>query len=177
LDINRLCEDLERLVIAPGPTGLLAKMSPDDYRLGAGVEFPLAEIIRRVINDLNREYDTKLIVIEHLGNIIVVNKNLRLQSIEKLPVTLTAHADEITYSVAKKKVNGQTTLVPLFREPDFVVHHNVRAFGLRQLSRGRELIEAARGRIEIREKAGLSSPDIVMEARAWEYEVSRAYTV
>lgn len=153
--VNLLGNDLVELGMTPGPTRCVAKINDSDVRIGRKENFPITSKVAEIINKLNKLYSIDLFYRESNGNLIIVGglgKNPSDKNIFDLPVTLTAHLDEITYMVKNEKVRDgdDFILIPLCSPPPEIKPENadVKILGFRGKD-SRKLVELGTGKIDL----------------------------
>lgn len=98
--------------------------------------------IKKIVDKLNKNLKKKIFLKQHNGNIIVIGgfkKKPSYKKIKKIPVTLTSHADEITFLVKKKDKDNPTyqevlpicQVAPIIKKGYFP-HSNVEVYGFRK---------------------------------------------
>lgn len=76
-DHDMLLKDLEKLCKVAGPLQSVAKISPNDPRLGKHKDFPIVKETKRIVADNNEKENTDVQVIEHHGNLIIIGNILK----------------------------------------------------------------------------------------------------
>lgn len=113
VDLNEVGSDLLRLAMTPGPTQAAVQISCPK----ATTDFPIFLEVRRLVEKLNLRYE------QHLGNLVIyegieeVDRKKLVREIRRIPVTLGAHLDEITYLVTNSKVDNDYLLMPICAPP------------------------------------------------------------
>ncbi len=116
LDLNEIGTDLLKLAMTSGPTQgaiqVLSSEKPEDTH-----GFPIFEETQKLLRKLDLHYKN------HLGNLVVyegikeVDDSKLATEIGKIPVTLGAHLDEITYLATESRINGSYLLMPICAAP------------------------------------------------------------
>ena len=116
LDLDKIGSNLLKLATTEGPTQAAIQIShPKDPRIKNN--FPIFLEVERILKELNLYY------VQDLGNLIVfqgiekVEDNQLIKEIRKIPVTLGAHLDEITYLISNVKIHNNYLLIPICSAP------------------------------------------------------------
>lgn len=143
-NLQTISEYLKELLETPGPTRCIAKLRDDfDPRLSRTENYFMFSKIKDIVDEFNKNLKKKIFLKQHNGNIIVIGgfkKKPSYKKIKKIPVTLTSHADEITFLVTKKKDKDNPTyqevlpicqIAPIINKGYFL-HSNVEVYGFRE---------------------------------------------
>ena len=116
LDLKEIGTNLLRLAMTPGPTQAAIQVSRRENR-GDAADYPIFREVQKLLEKLDLRYE------RHLGNLVVYEgigevDDARLDGeIMKIPTTLGAHLDEITYLATETKVNDSYVLMPICAPP------------------------------------------------------------
>lgn len=115
-DLKEIGADLLRLAMTPGPTQAAIQVScPESPRDVA--DFPIFREVKKLLEKLDLQYK------RHLGNLVVYEgigeegDGRLVEEIGKIPTTLGAHLDEITYLATESMINGSYVLMPICAPP------------------------------------------------------------
>jgi hypothetical protein len=170
-EVKMICDDLQLLTSTAGPTRCVAKLNKNfDPRIGKTKEFPFYQTMKKIIDRMNQESMANLQLFQDCGNIILVS-GIPLESmadeerIKSIPVTLSSHADEITFL---RKKNSEI-LFPLCNAKPFekygIKHHNVKIFGFREIDDERDFIHVGNAEFHVRQAKSLSVGQRIAEAK------------
>ena len=140
LDLDEIGFNLLKLATTEGPTQAAIQISHPHTQKDPRIKgnFPIFLEAERILKELNLSY------VQDLGNLIayegiegVEDKQLT-EKIEKIPVTLGAHLDEITYLVSNVRNGNEYLLIPLCSAPKRteLVNPQCKIVGFRHLEDG-----------------------------------------
>jgi hypothetical protein len=153
--INQLGKDLVTLATTPGPSRCIARIADSGPRTDRTERFPMTLIVQDILQRVS--YDNKIDVVlrEFSGNPVIAGGlgiNPTDQEIYDLPVTLSAHADEITYMVKNEwdRETGLQILLPLCAAREIKPENSkVEVLGFRGINE-RKLVQLGTGTIRMK---------------------------